>query len=300
MNMKKTRNLSGLYLLPLCLGIAIFMIYPLLHSVFLSFQDWDLISNEMTFKGFDNYIKLFQDAKFLQMIGNTCIYMASMVVITIFLALLLALWLNRSTVIHRFAQTALFTPYIIAMVSVAMLWSWIMNPDVGLLKFIMDSTGVTQLLSLFGIEKIKWLESQDTALLSLIIIGVWKTLGYNTLILLAGLQGIPGEVYEAARLDKTKPFRKLTRITIPLLSPSLFFLLVVNVTAAFQSFDSVNVLTKGGPMNSTNMLVFWIRQQGFEFYHIGLASVGSVLLFAIIGFITFLNFKFLSNKVHYK
>ena len=175
-----------------------------------------------------------------------------------------------------------------------------MNPDIGLLNYILNVIGINKVLAIFGVKKILWLESKVTALFSFIIIGIWKTLGYNTLVLLAGMQSIPKQIYEGAALDKTGTLRKFFRITIPLLSPSLFFLLIVNITSSFQTFESVNVISKGGPLNSTNMMVHWIYQTGFEFYRISDSSVGSVLLLIIISFATYANFKLLSKRVHYQ
>jgi sn-glycerol 3-phosphate transport system permease protein len=299
--MKRFKSIAAdLYLLPACLGIMIFIIYPMVFSLYISFFDWDMIANLKTFVGFERYRVLLHDPKFIQVIVNTVQYMFAMVVVTVLLALVLASWLNKSKVIFNLAQTAIFTPHIISTISVVLLWMWVMNPDIGLLNYIMDMTGINNVLSLFGVSKVLWLESKGTALFSFVIIGIWKTLGYNTLVLLAGMQSIPKQIYEGAALDRASKFRKFYKITIPLLSPSLFFLLIINITSSFQTFESVNVISKGGPLNSTNMMVHWIYQTGFEFYRISDSSVGSVLLLIIIGLATYANFKLLSGKVHYQ
>lgn len=285
---------------PAMLGSALFMAYPILFAVWLSFYRWDMLSDTRKFVGLANYIRVFTDDAFLQVMANSCIYMSLMVVVSVTLALLLALWLNGNSIVKNLAQTAIFTPHVVSMVSVGILWMWIMEPDIGLLNYILDLSGVQAFLARFGVTKVMWLESEKTALFSLVFIGIWKSLGYNTLILIAGLQSLPKEIYESARLDKAGKLRTFFRITIPLLSPSLFFLLIVNVTASFQVFDSVNVLTGGGPLNSSNMLVHWIYQTGFEFYRIGEASVGAVVLVLIVGGVTYANFKLLSRRVHYR
>ncbi len=293
-------NSAYLLTLPALAGSALFMIYPILFAVWLSFHRWDMLSDTRRFVGAANYVRVFSNASFLQVLSNSCVYMALMTTLSVALALLLALWLNENSIVKNLAQSAVFTPHIVSMVSVGILWMWIMEPDIGLLNYILDLSGVQALLARFGQEKIMWLESEKSALFSLVFIGIWKSLGYNALILIAGLQSLPKEIYESARLDRAGRLRTLFRITIPLLSPSLFFLLIVNVTASFQVFDSVHVLTRGGPLNSSNMLVHWIYQTGFEFYRIGEASVGAVVLMLIAGGVTYANFKLLSRRVHYR
>ncbi len=293
-------NSAYLLTLPALAGSALFMIYPILFAVWLSFHRWDMLGDTRRFVGAANYVRVFSNASFLQVLSNSCVYMALMTTLSVALALLLALWLNENAIVKNLAQSAVFTPHIVSMVSVGILWMWIMEPDIGLLNYILDLSGVQALLARFGQEKIMWLESEKSALFSLVFIGIWKSLGYNALILIAGLQSLPKEIYESARLDRAGRLRTLFRITIPLLSPSLFFLLIVNVTASFQVFDSVHVLTRGGPLNSSNMLVHWIYQTGFEFYRIGEASVGAVVLMLIAGGVTYANFKLLSRRVHYR
>ncbi len=293
-------NSAYLLTLPALAGSALFMIYPILFAVWLSFHRWDMLSDTRRFVGAANYVRVFSNASFLQVLSNSCVYMALMTTLSVALALLLALWLNENSIVKNLAQSAVFTPHIVSMVSVGILWMWIMEPDIGLLNYILDLSGVQALLARFGQGKIMWLESEKSALFSLVFIGIWKSLGYNALILIAGLQSLPKEIYESARLDRAGRLRTLFRITIPLLSPSLFFLLIVNVTASFQVFDSVHVLTRGGPLNSSNMLVHWIYQTGFEFYRIGEASVGAVVLMLIAGGVTYANFKLLSRRVHYR
>jgi sn-glycerol 3-phosphate transport system permease protein len=293
-------NASHFMILPAVLGCGFFIVDPIFFELWLSFYRWDMLSDTRKFVGFRNYIKVFSNIDFLAVVLHSCVYMMAMVGSSLVLALLLALWLNKRSFVKELVQSAIFSPYVVSMVSISCLWMWIMEPDVGLLNYILGLTGVEKLLSFVGVDKVRWLESENTALFSLIVIGIWKSLGYNTLILIAGLQGIPRSIYESALLDKAGRLKTLFRITIPLLSPSLFFLLIINVTASFQVFDSVHVLTKGGPINSSNMLVHWIYQTGFEFYRIGEASVGAVILIFIVGGTTYANFKLLSKRVYYQ
>jgi sn-glycerol 3-phosphate transport system permease protein len=300
LSVKRRFNSAHIMILPAVLGCGLFIFYPIFFELWLSFQRWDMLSDTRKFVGLRNYIKVFSNTDFLAVVLHSCIYMIAMVGSSLVLALLLALWLNKRSLVKELVQSAIFSPYVVSMVSISFLWMWIMEPDIGLLNYVLSLAGVEKFLSFFGTDKIRWLESENTALFSLIVIGIWKSLGYNTLILIAGLQGIPQSIYESALLDRAGQLKTLFHITIPLLSPSLFFLLIINVTASFQVFDSVHVLTKGGPINSSNMLVHWIYQTGFEFYRIGEASVGAVILIFIIGGATYANFKLLSRRVHYQ
>ncbi len=284
-------NSGCLWIFPAVVGCLVFTIYPVCYVIYLSFLSWDLISPTKTFVGLNNYKKLLTSPEFHQVLFNSTTYTVISVAASISIAMILAVWLNKRSKIHDFVQTAIFTPHIISLVSVAMLWMWIMEPDYGFLNYI---------LSLFHLPKLLWIDSPQTALLSVILVGVWKIIGYNVVILIAGLQSIPAYIYEAAKLDKANQVTTFFKITIPLLSPTLFFLLIVNVTSSFQVFDTVRVMTQGGPVNSTNVLVHWIYQTGFEFYRIGDAATGSVILFVIMALATFANFKLLARKVHYQ
>jgi sn-glycerol 3-phosphate transport system permease protein len=279
------------YTAPALVIFAMFFIYPIFYMIYLSFTSWDLVSPKKTFVGLENYKELFHSPDFLQTLSNTVVYTVLTVGISLILSLFLALWLNRKGNRYRFLQGAIFSPHIISLVSISLLWMWMMDPQYGLLNWV---------LSLFGMPPSKWLADTSSAIYSLILVSVWKILGYNTLIFIAGLQSIPKEVYEAAALDQTSWWRKLTRITIPMLSPTLFFLLIINTVNSFQVFDTVQIMTQGGPANSTNMLVFFIYQNGFDFFKIGYASAAGVILLLLVGIVTIFHFLFLAKKVHYR
>jgi sn-glycerol 3-phosphate transport system permease protein len=276
---------------PAVAGCLLFTVYPLAFNFYLSGLKWDLLSGSKRFVGLANFTRLVGSRAFLSVLANTALYMAVVVVVSISLALVLAVSIKGSGRLDAFVQSAVFTPHIISLVSVSILWMWIMEPEYGLLNF---------LLRTLGLPPSRWLESPSSSLQSLMIVGVWKTVGYNALILLAGMQGIPPSVYEAARLDKAGRASTFFRLTLPLLSPSLFFLVIVNVAAGFQVFDSVHVMTQGGPMNSTNLLVHWIYQTGFEYYRIGEAAAGSIFLFVIVAVATVLNFRLMAGRIHYQ
>lgn len=290
--MKRGRlNLSYLYIAPAVLGCIAFTFLPIAYLIYLSLNKVNMLSGQFTMIGLDNYTNIIDDSSFRTALGNTFMYTLLVVVLSVTLALLLAVFLNRSTKLHFLVQSIVFTPHIIPLVSASMLFMWMMEPDVGLLNYI---------LKFFGVAPINWLGDPKMAMTSMIIVSIWKVLGYNTLILMAGLQGIPKEIYESANLDYSNGIKTFVSITVPMLSPSIFFLIITNTLSSFQVFDSISIMTQGGPLGSTNVLVYWIYQMGFEFFHMGKAAAGAVVLLLIVIILTCLNFKLLSKKVHYQ
>ena len=280
-----------LMIAPACIIFLLFSIYPIISMIDLSFYDWDFISPTKTFVALDNYRALFNDPLFYQTLKNTFVYMVLTVSIGLILALLLALFLNKSSKVNKFMQSIIFSPYIISLASVSFLWMWLMNKDYGLLNYI---------LSIFGIDAVDWLGNPDVALYSLVGISVWKTVGYNTIIVLSGLQSIPQYLYEAASLDQASKWQVFKKITFPMLSPTLFFLAITNIISSFKVFETIQIITKGGPQNSTNTLVYSLYEYGFKYYKIGYASTIGVVLLVIIAILTIIYFKTLSKKVHYQ
>lgn len=280
-----------LFVAPALIVFIVFSIYPILNTIFLSFYEWDMISPTKEFVGIKNYQTLFRDVKFYQTLSNTFVYMLLTVGLGVILAIALALFLRKDTRINKFMQNLIFTPYIVSLASISFLWMWLMNNDFGLLNY---------LLSLVGVGPIDWLGNPKVALISLVIISVWKTLGYNTLIILSALQNIPKHLYEAASLDKATKRQTFFKITLPMISPTLFFLTIVSIIASFKVFETIQIITNGGPQNSTNTLVYSIYEYGFQFYKIGYASTIGVVLLVIISIFTIIYFKLLSKKVHYQ
>ncbi|WP_248925095.1 carbohydrate ABC transporter permease [Paenibacillus hamazuiensis] len=270
---------------------SLFFIYPILYMIYLSMYNWNFVSPVKHFVGFDNFVDLFHEKEFLQVIANSTAYTILTVTFTIVLSLLLALWLNRSGWFYGFVQGAIFSPHIVSLVSIAMIWSWLMDPEYGLLNWI---------IGLFGFGKLAWLASQKTALVSLVIVAVWKGLGYNTLVFIAGLQSIPKDIYEAASLDRSSPWTTFAKLILPMLSPTIFFLVIINMIGSFQVFETIAIMTQGGPVNATNTLVYYIYEYGFRFFKIGYASAAGVVLLFIVGILTILYFKLLSKRVHYQ
>ena len=276
---------------PAIIIFSVFFIYPIFYMIYLSMFDWNFVSPVKTFVGLDNFREMLTDSDFHQVLRNTTAYTFLTVLLTTGIALVLALWLNRGGWFHGFVQGAIFTPHIISLVSISLLWSWLMDPEYGLLNWI---------IGLAGFDKLQWLSHPSTALFSLVLVAVWKGVGYNTLVFIAGLQSIPSDIFEAASLDQSKPWTTFRRLILPMLSPTIFFLVVINMISSFQVFETIAIMTQGGPVNSTNTLVYYIYEYGFQFFKIGYASAAGVMLLVIVGVLTLLYFRLLSSRVHYR
>jgi sn-glycerol 3-phosphate transport system permease protein len=274
---------------PAILTLCVFVVYPILYMVWLSMYRWDLIGPKV-YVGFGNFVELFSNPDFYTVMGNTFNFMFSSVAISVALALPIAAYLKAKTRVNALLQGFVFTPYIISIVSVAFIWVWLMNSEYGLLNFMLGKA---------GIGGVRWLEDSGVAMRSMIIVAVWKGLGYNVIILISAMHAVPSQLYEAAALDNTKPLRAFFRITLPMISPTLFFLTLMNIIAAFKVFDQVALMTGGGPVGATNTLVFDIYQFGFKFYQLGYASAEGVVLMALIAICTVAYFGVLSRRVHY-
>lgn len=276
--------------LPAMTGIILFVIYPVIYLVQLSFYKYNLMNKDKSqFIGFDNFTQIFTREDFYSALSNTVVYTVGVVVLTMLLSLLIAIWLNKKTRFNAVVQAGIFTPHIISIVSVALVWMWLMEPNHGILNF---------LLKAIGLPPSSWLQSSNTAMLSVIIVSVWQNIGYYTLIIVAALQSVPPSIYEAAALDNASRFKMFYKITLPLISPQLFFILIIMTIGSFKVFDTVKIMTAGGPNNATTTLVYYIYE--FRTNSIGYASATGVVLMAIIAILTFVYFRLLSKKVHYQ
>ena len=205
--------------------------------------------------------------------------------------MLIAVFLNKRKAIYNFTQSVVFTPHIISFVSIATLWMFLMDPQFGILN---------EVLGLFGIQPLMWLLSEDTSLMSIIIVSIWKSLGYNVLIVMSGLQGIPENLYEAARLDRSGKVNSFFRITLPMLSPTFVFLITTTIISTFSTYDLIKLMTQGGPRNSSNLLVYWIYETGYLHFNVGKAMAGGVMLLLFIGVISIANFSVMNKRAHYQ
>lgn len=287
---KKGDFLSALlFLSPTLVIFTAFILFPVFFSFYLSFHSWNMFSGDTTFVGLENYSRMIQDAEFWQVLGNTAVYTFGTIPINMALSLWVAYLLNKKLKGKKFLRTAFFAPVIISPVAAAVIWRWMYDPNFGLVNY---------LISFLGIGSINWLNEPTAAMFALIIMGVWKTFGINMILFSAGLQGIPDNYYEAAELDGAGKWAKFYHITIPMLAPTTFFIMIMSMISSFQVFDIVYVLTSGGPMGSTKVLVFYVYEYAFKFFEMGYASAISYFLFAVLFILTMLQVKYMKSKVY--
>lgn len=261
---------AWIFILPALLGTLIFIIIPIFVSFGLSFTDWDLI-NKPQFAGFENYTGLFNDPLFYKVLLNTLFYALVTAVFSIIIPLILSVALDSKIKGSGFFKTAYFIPYVTPMIVIGIVWTWIFDPNYGILNWIL------------GIgDNIKWLYDKNFAMPALIIVSVWKNIGYNMIIFLAGLQAIPESINEASEIDGATGIKRFFLVTLPLLSPTLFFVSIMTTISSFHVFDLIYLMTEGGPENSTTVMVYWLYKQAFEFFNIGKASAIAYVLFVII------------------
>ena len=272
-------------LLPNLIGFFMFILIPVLATFMISFMDYDIVS-PMKFVGLQNYIEMFRDPIVHQTLGNTLVYTVITVPVGMVFALILAVVLDQKVFGRRFYRAVYFLPSITSMVAIAVVWQWIYNPEFGLLNYI---------LSLFGLKGPSWLSSSSTSLLSIAIVGIWKSIGYNMLLFLAGLQGISETYYEAAKLDGANPLQEFFYITLPLLSPTTFFIFIMSIIGSFQVFDSVILMTNGGPGRSSSVLVQYLYENAFKYFRMGYACAVAYLLFFVVLIVTAINLRVEKN-----
>lgn len=284
-NLANNQNLAiTIFLLPALLGTLIFIIIPVICSFGLSFAKWDLL-NPITFVGLENYKNLFNDKVFYQTLVNTIVFAISTSVFGVIIPLILASVLNSKIRGSEFFKTAYFLPFITPMIVIGIVWGWIFDPNIGLLN---------KLLHLH----INWLYDVKYAMPALIAVSVWKLIGYNMIIFLSTLSSISQSLFEAAKIDGANSIQTFRHVTIPMLSPTIFFVVIITTISSFQVFDLIYLMTQGGPFNSTNVLVYSIYQNAFEYFNVGKASAIAYVLFAIILVLTLLQWKFRKKIVY--
>ena len=266
-------------------------IFALGFCIYMSFMKWDLISGEKKFVGLYNYQYIFTDELFLTSLRNTIIFMFVTVIIGMIFKVLVGVFLNKNRPAHNLVQTIIFTPYIISTVAIAVIFKYMMQPTGGVFN---------QILTWLHLPTSNWYLGESSALMSLAFITIWQGLGYGVLIVISGLRAIPNSVYEAARLDKASKSKTFMSITMPLLSPTIFYLLVTSSVTAFTTFDIVSMMTNGGPGNSTYMLAYYVYMQGIRFMHYGRAMAASVVLLIITSTLSAISFALAGKKVHYQ
>jgi multiple sugar transport system permease protein len=278
------------FLLPNLIGFAVFTFLPVIAALLISFTSWDLL-RPAQWVGLENYQRLTTDPIFHRVLRNTVYYVIGTVPIQMLLALLVAMALNRRIPGTLFFRTAFFMPVVASTVAVALVWRWIFHADFGLLNSFLYMIGAT--------DPPNWLSSTRWAMPAIIIMSIWQQIGFSMVLFLAGLQGVPVHLYEAAKIDGASSWQRFIYITVPLLSSTTFFVLVISVINSFQVFDQAFIMTEGGPANATNTLVFNIYRYAFQFFQMGYAAAMAWVLFAIIFVVTVIQFRYQRQWVHY-
>lgn len=279
---------------PAMIFLLVFVIYPMINIIQLSLYTGNALRPYKQFSGLSNYYQIFfVKTDFITALKNTAYYTVATLVLTIGISVALGVWMQRERKINSVAQTMFFTPHLIASISCAFIWTWLYNKnDYGLFNTV---------LSWFGVPAQSWLNNSKLAMNSVIVMNVWKSVGYYALIILAALKSIPAEIYEAARLDSASPTKTFFKITLPMLSPQLFFLLITITTGSFKVFDSIRIMTGGGPGDSTQVLSMYIYDYAFQRNNsLGIGAAAGVVLMIILILVTLLDFKGLERKVHYQ
>ncbi|MCP3763467.1 sugar ABC transporter permease [Domibacillus sp. A3M-37] len=285
----RKRMMAGyLFIAPQFIGLLAFSLIPVIYALVLSFMKWDGFGAK-TFVGLDNFMQQFQNPDFWTAMKNTVYYMVLVIPPQIALALLIAVALNKVKG-KEFYRVLFFMPVVTSSVSIGVIWMWILNGDFGILN---------QLLGNVGIEGPQWLSDTKWVIPSIAILSIWWGLGTNMVIFLAGLQGIPRSYYEAAQMDGATKWHQFWHITIPLLSPTTFFIAIMAVIGSFQVFDQAFVMTNGGPAKASYTLVFHIYKQGFIDFKMGESAAAAMILFVIILIFTLIQFKMSKRWVHY-
>ncbi len=277
------------FIAPNFILFGVFTFWPFVYSFVLSLTKWNLIG-KAKFVQFDNYEKMVADPVFWQVLKNTVYLALGVVVVKLILALALALLLNQRLAGRTIYRAIIFSPTFTTSVAVAMVWTWIFDPFYGVLRVP---------LGWFGLPSPEWLSDVNWSLPAIIIVSIWSGLGYDMVIFLAGLQSVPREYYEAARVDGASRWQVFRSITFPLLSPTTFFLTITAIISAFKTFDIVSVMTGGGPLNSSNVYIHYVYQNAFKWFKMGYASALAVVFFIIVLIITLIQFRISRRWVYY-
>lgn len=275
---------AWLFLLPALAGTLIFIVIPVFCSFGLSFMKWDLL-NPVQFVGFQNYKEIFTEPLFFKILINTIVFAIATSVFGVIIPLVLACILNSKIKAGEFFKTAYFLPFITPMIVIGIIWEWIFDPNIGLFANVLQI-------------HINWLYDVRFAMPALIIVSVWKLIGYNMVIFLSSLSAISNSLFEAAKIDGANTFQTFKNVTIPLLSPTIFFVVIITAISSFQVFDLIYLMTQGGPLDSTNVLVYAIYKNAFEYFNVGKASAIAYVLFFIILVLTLIQWNLRKKLVY--
>lgn len=279
------------YLAPAVILLGVFVFYPLFRSIYLSLFETDFMAQPIFFMGLEQYRELVSSPRFWDSLKVTVLFTLYTVPTAIALAIPIALMGNLQIRGITFYRTIFISTIAVSTAIASVVWSWMFSPTVGVMN---------DLMRIIGLTPIRWLQDPDWALISVAITTVWKELGLNVLFLLAALQGVPEELYEAARIDGARGWTLFRSVTLPMISPTVFFLMVVGTMDAFRSFTQVHIMTEGGPLRSTSVLVYSIYRDAFINFRYGFASAQAVTLFLILLALTLIQFRVAERRVHYQ
>ena len=281
-----------LFVGPTLLGLLFFSYLPVLMSLFLSFTKWDMVSGfgNIRFLGLGNYAELLKDKVFIVSLTNNLLFGLITIPLLLIFGFILAVLIDRYCFGKKIFKLVYFLPYISSIIAVAAVWRFLFYPSIGPVNEVLRSLGV--------MNPPKWLADTHWALPSLAFMYIWQNMSYDMIIFLAGLQIVPRELYEAAEIDGANAVRRMRSITIPMITPTLFFLLIAEIMASFRLFDQIQYLTEGGPGNSTSVLVYYLYKVSFKYYRFGYGYTISLVLFAIVFVITYFYWKGRNRWVH--
>jgi ABC-type sugar transport system permease subunit len=282
--------LFAAFALPNLALIAVFSYWPIIENIYLSFTTWDFISPRADLVGLLNYKGLFSSWSFPEVLSRTLVWVVVVVVVTLVLGLALALLFSQRVRGTTAVRTLAFSPHVLSGAAIASIWLLIFDPNHGLSRMVFNA---------FGAGSPAWTTDGSWALWALIIVSIWKGLGFVAIVYLVGIQQIPAEVLEAARIDGAGRWTRFRRVIFPLLSPTTFFLVITQTISAFQSFDVIAMMTGGGPADATTTLSWFIYDEAFNRSNVGVSSAASMIMFVVLMAITVLQFRFVERRVHY-
>lgn len=278
------------FVVPALIPLTVFWIYPILRSMLLSLTDWDYMSPSYSFVGLSNYVALFKDTRFYSALWNTFVFGIGTVIPTIIGGMILALLLQKAFRGDGIFKFILFSPWITPTVAISIVWTWIYEPDVGIANHV---------LKFFHLPALQWINSSSTAMLAVIIVTVWKSLGYAMIFYITALEKVSKELYEANALDGANSWQRFRDVTLPCISPTTFFLVIITMVNSLQAYDQIQILTQGGPSGSTRTLLYMYYQLGFEEFNMGQATAVAMILILITVMLSLIQFVVSKKWVHY-
>ena len=279
-----------LFMLPNAVLFGLFSFWPMIENVRLSTQRWNMLSPTRRPVGLDNFRYLWENETFHEVLLNTLYFTTAAVGISLLLGLIAALLLNQPLKFRDGARAVVFAPTLLSGAAIGIVWAYLFDPNYGL---------IAQVLSWVGLHSPDWLNRPEWAMPAIIIVYVWKNLGFATVIFLAGLQAIPRDLYDAAKVDGANMLWRFRSVTLPMLSPISFFLLITSILNTFQAFDIIRVMTNGGPTDSTNTLIYYVYEQAFLRESAGRSAAAALVMFVLMMGITLIQLRFTERRVHY-